>query len=239
MEDAKVEFESCQIYGNGSAGVVSQQKGAVRLLKCEVHDNCEGILIQDTGSARVEQCDVYSNRSNGIFVGFDHMASAAIIDNKVHDNESMGILVANKGKVIVRGNIQYGNRGLPPQLPLKMDPKAYVPSRKHLRRMKKNESTIKTAMQEQKTESFFDVLLQDKQQEATEFMFGGIEKSLETCANCKAWPPTDKTFAECARCKNVLYCCKECQKTHWPQHKTVCQNKAVKHPSFLDPNVSI
>jgi hypothetical protein len=65
--------------------VVSQQKGSVKLVRCEVHDSCEGVLSQDTGSASVEQCDVYSNRANGIFVGFDHLGTAAIVDNKVHE----------------------------------------------------------------------------------------------------------------------------------------------------------
>jgi hypothetical protein len=39
------------------------------------------------------------------------------------------------------------------------------------------------------------------------------------CAGCK------KTFQNlklCARCNSVLYCSKECQCSHWPQHKLVC-----------------
>ena len=104
-----------------------------------IHDNSEGILIQDTGSARVEKCKVYSNQANGIFVGFDHIGSAAIIKNEIHDNFSSGLLVGgNKKKIVTRGNVEYDNHGLPPQLPKRLNPKVFAVSRKHVKRMKKN-----------------------------------------------------------------------------------------------------
>ncbi|XP_046460960.1 vegetative incompatibility protein HET-E-1-like [Daphnia pulex] len=40
-----------------------------------------------------------------------------------------------------------------------------------------------------------------------------------SCAGCK------KTFQNlklCARCNSVLYCSKECQRSHWPHHKLAC-----------------
>ncbi|XP_046633768.1 F-box-like/WD repeat-containing protein TBL1XR1-A [Daphnia pulicaria] len=39
------------------------------------------------------------------------------------------------------------------------------------------------------------------------------------CAGCKKTSPDLKL---CARCNSVLYCSKECQCSHWPQHKLVC-----------------
>jgi hypothetical protein len=91
ISEAAAFLESCRIYGNAAAGAVSQRQGSVQLTRCEVHDNCEGVFIQDTGSASIEQCDVFSNRSNGIFVGFDHRGTAAIVDNKVNDNIFRGV----------------------------------------------------------------------------------------------------------------------------------------------------
>jgi len=116
--EAEASFQYCHIYGNGAAGIVTQQKGIIQLMKCIIHDNDEGVLIQDTGHAKVEKCDIFSNRSNGVFIGFDHRGSATVTDNKVHDNLSKGILVGNSARAVLRGNEEHNNRGLPPRLPI-------------------------------------------------------------------------------------------------------------------------
>jgi hypothetical protein len=30
------------------------------------------------------------------------------------------------------------------------------------------------------------------------------------------------TMKRCGQCKKKLYCCRECQLAHWPQHKITC-----------------
>ncbi|EFX85304.1 hypothetical protein DAPPUDRAFT_314032 [Daphnia pulex] len=42
------------------------------------------------------------------------------------------------------------------------------------------------------------------------------------CANCKKTSPNLKL---CSRCLSISYCCKECQRSDWSNHKTVCQKK--------------
>jgi hypothetical protein len=88
-------LRKCKVYGNGVAGIVSQQKGNLKAIECDIHDNCEGILIQDTGRAKIEKCKSYSNRANGIFVGFDHETSAAIIECEAYNNMTKGISIGN------------------------------------------------------------------------------------------------------------------------------------------------
>ncbi|XP_046460954.1 F-box-like/WD repeat-containing protein TBL1X [Daphnia pulex] len=39
------------------------------------------------------------------------------------------------------------------------------------------------------------------------------------CAGCKKM---SQNLKRCARCNSIFYCSKDCQRSHWPQHKLVC-----------------
>ena len=47
-----------------------------------------------------------------------------------------------------------------------------------------------------------------------------VTASSDGCAACKK---IVREMKRCARCKNVMYCCEACQKSHWPQHKSSCK----------------
>ena len=51
-----------------------------------------------------------------------------------------------------------------------------------------------------------------------QYMQAERENAGMMCANCNAM-----ATKKCASCKLVVYCSKECQKKHWPVHKTVCK----------------
>ncbi|GKY92057.1 hypothetical protein MPSEU_000177200 [Mayamaea pseudoterrestris] len=44
------------------------------------------------------------------------------------------------------------------------------------------------------------------------------------CGNlaCDNWEVTVKEFNRCAKCKAIAYCSRDCQKSHWKQHKRDC-----------------
>ena len=46
-------------------------------------------------------------------------------------------------------------------------------------------------------------------------------KDIALCANCGK--PSAEGLRQCAGCKKVRYCGKECQKIHWKQHKPMCK----------------
>lgn len=45
------------------------------------------------------------------------------------------------------------------------------------------------------------------------------QEVLENCARCSE---TSRELKRCARCKKVLYCSVECQRSDWPRHKSIC-----------------
>ena len=56
-----------------------------------------------------------------------------------------------------------------------------------------------------------------------QYMQAERENAGMTCANCDTMA-NNMHFKKCAACKRVAYCSKECQKKHWPVHKTVCKS---------------
>ncbi|KAK0501488.1 hypothetical protein EDD18DRAFT_737949 [Armillaria luteobubalina] len=49
------------------------------------------------------------------------------------------------------------------------------------------------------------------------------ERLSRTCRNCHACEPQVK-LAQCARCKHIYYCSKQCQQINWPYHKESCKD---------------
>ncbi|KAI0035377.1 hypothetical protein K488DRAFT_43445 [Vararia minispora EC-137] len=51
------------------------------------------------------------------------------------------------------------------------------------------------------------------------------QRGARMCDNCGAVEePTIKQFRLCGGCMTTNYCSPDCQKMHWPRHKTICQH---------------
>jgi len=53
------------------------------------------------------------------------------------------------------------------------------------------------------------------------------EEALEKVREVSNTDVNDFKFGTCARCKNVYYCSRECQKKHWLLHKQTCREKKI------------
>ena len=42
------------------------------------------------------------------------------------------------------------------------------------------------------------------------------------CLFCGAQPAGEGSLKRCGRCNGAYYCGRECQRGHWPLHKTEC-----------------
>ena len=240
VSEAKAILKRCKIYGNLLAGIVSQQKGNLKAIQCEVHENCEGILIQDTGRAKIEKCKSYSNLANGIFVGMDHVASAAIIECEAYDNMTKGIFIGNKKNVVTRDNLERNNLGRPPSFrPNTKKKMSFHPSKKHINTLKKNEKDIKATMKSIESTSFLDDYLKSDYEHVHHAVVDTLIEARDRCSYCKTKPSRGETFNRCSRCKNVSYCSKKCQKNDWEEHKGSCIDKSIKYPAFIDNNSSV
>lgn len=59
---------------------------------------------------------------------------------------------------------------------------------------------------------------------------GWMTSPVEFCEKCWATAPTTK-LKKCSRCKDVSYCCRECQLNDWKEHKEVCNPKEQPTPT--------
>ena len=59
---------------------------------------------------------------------------------------------------------------------------------------------------------------------------GKMMSEKESCTSCKKTPQNPK---RCSRCRAVVYCSVECQRSHWSQHKITCAKK-VNAKIFFD-----
>ena len=52
-----------------------------------------------------------------------------------------------------------------------------------------------------------------------------LQKTLmDKCGNSECQNASDaSTLSECAACHQIRYCCRDCQKAHWPHHKEACK----------------
>ncbi|KAK0439524.1 uncharacterized protein EV420DRAFT_1316130 [Desarmillaria tabescens] len=52
---------------------------------------------------------------------------------------------------------------------------------------------------------------------------GPLHHACGACLNCPS--AGEKQYSRCAGCSTTYYCSQQCQKAHWPQHKSMCKER--------------
>ena len=53
-------------------------------------------------------------------------------------------------------------------------------------------------------------------------------RPLANCGSCHKRENRETRYNTCSACGMVFYCCKECQETDWPNHRTFCKQNRNK-----------
>lgn len=59
------------------------------------------------------------------------------------------------------------------------------------------------------------------------------------CGKCLKKPRGEDKFKVCSRCKSISYCCVDCQKTHWKEHKPNCSENMTRTKTKQLRDISI
>jgi hypothetical protein len=69
----------------------------------------------------------------------------------------------------------------------------------------------------------FEIALNHYKNDGTPFNFYAERCKGPGCDKANDELEEGAKLQKCAKCKDISYCSKECQKTHWPKHKKECK----------------
>jgi hypothetical protein len=59
------------------------------------------------------------------------------------------------------------------------------------------------------------------------------DSDIYKCQGCGVAETKEKKHSQCSRCKQTRYCSKECQKSHWKEHKLECNMLSFKNAALI------
>ena len=219
--------------------------------ECDISDNKifenarEGIFAGSNNSKIViASNDVHHNRHFGI--SLDDDSSLLISDNKIFENGFWGILAKSRTSANITRNVVSGNKCGGIVIGINYSGQVCLESniiRDHsgpwLEYPKMSRSMPMDGLLfdycasigqglphgEREVYSKVPVLNQNKEFNNEEGKFHPrevIEQIYSGCTFCRRSKDEVQRLLKCSTCYIASYCCKECQRKHWPTHKTIC-----------------
>ena len=232
------EVENSEFYGNGAGGLEVRKGGRLLVRKSKMYANKQGLLIgPQAKECNVEDCELYDNELGGIVV-VNCSSGVEIKGNRLYDNDEPGITVRDNSNVSILENEILRNNDW--GISIDSGSQAVVMKNKIqnnkcggicLSRNSDVTSAPRNSVIEHNDISFNcgpgiheeglvtkrrENKLKDNKEERNQ---STARSEAKLCYFCKK---TEKNLRKCTNCFTAEYCGKKCQKSHWKNHKEVC-----------------
>ena len=228
-----LELTNCSVIASPSNGIMVGNGSKARILGCLV-TRClgEGIVIKGPkrSTAHIEDCVV--TESNMGYLCEMGKLDVTLVNSHAFNNEFHGLHLGASlnGSVTVNNCTFRDNRGVM-NLVKMCGPECPVTIDGVLQPLGFNDDTMRRVMVDLKRLAESDVAQNGKyrvslaKRRATKKAHNNRFASLYadiSCLNCKKPEPKEVKFKACGKCNEVVYCSRECQVTHWKEHKKEC-----------------
>ena len=234
-----------RIFNGGFHGVLIGPNAG----ECDINDNKifenakEGILAtSNINEIVIRNNDIHHNRPFGISLDSD--SRILISDNKIFENGFWGILAKSRTSAHMIRNVISGNKCGGIFIGVNYSGRVHLESnivRDHsgpwLEYQKMNGSfptdscldpelaVLELPPGENKIYSIPPVISHNKEFNNEEGMYHPtevVQQIYSGCTFCHRPKDDVRRLLKCPTCHIASYCCKECQRKHWPTHKTLC-----------------
>ena len=218
MNAGECDIRRNKIFENAREGILAQSnEKTIKIHENDIHHNGPfGLSLDDNSHLEISNNKIFDNGFWGILA--KSRTSANITENVVFANKCGGILIGvnYSGRIYLKSNILRDHSG--PWLEYQKFPKEVS--------LDDRESAFPHLPHgERQAYSKPPILSRNKEFNNEEGMYYPkevIERFNTGCTFCHLTKGVVPRLRKCATCHIASYCSKECQRKHWPIHKTLC-----------------
>ena len=237
-----VAYEN-RIYSSNFHGIlIGPNAGECDIRGNKIFENArEGILAQSNEKTiRIHENDIHHNGPFGL--SLDENSHLEISNNKIFDNGFWGILAKSRTSANITENVLFANKCGGIFIDVNYSGRIYLESnivRDHSGPWLEYQTFPKEVPLDNSRESAFHelphgerqfysmppILIRNKEfnnEEGMHYPKEVIERFNSGCTFCHLTKGVVPRLRKCPTCHIASYCSKECQRKHWPMHKTLC-----------------
>ena len=242
-EGGKLVASENRIFNGRHHGIlIGPNAGECRVSNNKIFENArEGVLaVSNKKGIKIHNNDIHHNRPFGI--SLDDDSGLLINENKIFENGFWGILAKSRTSANITRNVISGNKCGGILIGINYSGRVYLESnivRNHsgpwleYQKFPIDDHLLNDGgsvgqdlpLGEKKVYSNPPILRLNKEFNNEEGMYHPrevAERTYSGCTFCRRSKHEVQRLQKCTTCQIASYCCKECQRKHWPTHKTLC-----------------